>query len=183
MMKVLVTGAYSTGKSTLVDAVSASLRKAGLSVEVLSDIARDCPVALNGEQTEAATLWLLNTQIAREIEATQRECEIILCDRGIPDIRAHFEDVATRSDGHLVPSMAPFLDAWMALYDLILLSRVDPSCLIEADGLRVTDEAFRARLDRYAAEGLEGRDNVLELPLGVENRLDYTLEEIRRRLS
>jgi nicotinamide riboside kinase len=182
-MKVLVTGAYSTGKSTLVIAVSDSLREAGRSVEVLPDVARDCPVALNGEQTEVATLWLLNTQIAREIEAAQRDCEIILCDRGIPDIRAHFEDVATRTEGDLVPHMAPFLNAWMALYDLILVSRLDPSCPIEADGLRVTDPAYRARLDRYAAEGLEGYHNVIELPLGLEKRLDYALEAIRRRLS
>lgn len=182
-MKVLVTGAYSTGKSMLVSALSGALCDDGLSVEVLSDVARDCPIALNCEQTEEATLWLLSTQIAREIEAAQRQCDIILCDRGIPDIRAHFQDVATRAKSHFVSRMAPFLDAWMAQYDLILLSRVDPTCPVEADGLRVADPLYRASLDVYAAEGLQGYDNVQELPYGFEKRVDYALDAIRRCLS
>ncbi|MFT9092451.1 MAG: ATP-binding protein [Gluconacetobacter sp.] len=182
MFKILVTGAYSTGKSSLVDAITRSLRAADHSVTILPDVARDCPFPLNLDQTERATLWLLTTQIAREIEASYKTTEIIICDRGVPDILAHFTELATRGTVDLIPRMMPFLNAWIKLYDLILLSRLNPDIPIEADGLRCMDPDYRSYLDRNAARGLEGYNNTIELPFDEQERLCCALKEIGQRL-
>jgi len=62
-------------------------------VNVLPDVARESPAPLNENQTDEASIWLASVQISREIAAGFRESDVLLCDRGVPDILAHHQDV------------------------------------------------------------------------------------------
>lgn len=181
MLKVIVTGAYSTGKSTLVDALAMALLASGRTVAKVPDVARGSPVPLNAAQNADASLWLIATQVAREVEAAQGPEEVMLCDRGVPDVLAHDLDLA--ASGGWVAPLRPFLDRWLSSYDLLLFARIDERIPIAADGLRVEDPAYRTRLDRCAAAVLDGRQGVSELPLGSAERLAYAIEAIERSLD
>jgi nicotinamide riboside kinase len=183
VLKVIVTGAFSTGKTSLVDALSSDLVNRGLTVATLPDVARDCPVPLNADQTEDATLWLLATQIAREIEAALGAEMVMLCDRGVPDVLAHQFDLGSSGKAGWGDLLNPFLDSWLSTYDLILFSRVDERIPIASDGLRVEDSAYRTWLDQLADRVLFGRANVEELPSESTQRLGYAREAIVRSLS
>jgi nicotinamide riboside kinase len=183
MLKVIVTGAFSTGKTTLVGSLADALIGSGITVARLPDVARNCPVTLNSDQTDDASLWLLTTQISREIAAAFGMEQVLLCDRGVPDVLAHHLVVRERDGEGRVALLDRFLDIWLETYDLILLSRVDESVPIMSDGLRDGDAAYRTMLDDYAARVLAGRKGVHELPFEGAQRLDYAREMIARSLA
>jgi predicted ATPase len=150
MAKVIVTGAFSTGKTSLVDALEPALLARGLSVLRLEDVARTCPFPLNEGQTDEASAWLATTQVSRELQAAAASPDIVLCDRGVPDILAHQEDLRATGRGGLLETMRQFLERWCGTYSVVLASRVDPSIPPEEDGLRFADAAYRARLAHRA---------------------------------
>ena len=179
-VKVIVTGAYSTGKTTLSVDLHNTLIDRGMSCRLLPDISRSCPLPLNTEQADDTSLWLIGSQIASEIEAVAEAPDIVLCDRGIPDILAHQQDVALRRSDGSVALLRQFLDHWLSTYTLFLFSRVDEAVPIEPDGLRNTDPNYRSLLDRFAADVLKGSTNVVTLPFDPHARLDVALQAIRR---
>lgn len=183
MLKVIVTGAFSTGKTSLVDALSSDLIAWGLTVAKVPDVARDCALPLNEDQTEEATLWLLTTQIAHEVEAAFGPEMVMLCDRGVPDVLAHYLDLGSSNKAEWADLLKPFLDSWLSTYDLILFSRIDETIPIASDGLRTEDSAYRTRLDQLADRVLFGLANVDELPSDSAQRLRYAREAIVRSLS
>ncbi len=182
MLKVIITGAYSTGKTGLVDALCSDLRSIGRTVARVPDVARNCPVPLNTDQNADATLWLITTQVAREIEASLGKEDVMLCDRGLPDVLAHDLDVKG-TGGDWVRPLQPFLDLWLPTYDLLLFARVDERVPVAGDGLRVEDPVYRSRLDRCAESVLAGRPGVLELPHGASERLSYARDAVMRSLG
>ena len=181
-IKVVVTGAYSTGKTTLVCDLALAIGRAGFSCEVLQDISRSCPLPLNVDQTDDTTLWLIGSQVAAEIAAMSGSPDVILCDRGIPDILAHHLDVLTRRSEERVELLRPFLLQWLDTYDLLLLSRVNEAVPIEADGLRNTSPAYRTLLDGYAAMVTQGLGAAAELPFGEPARIEMSFHAVLRLL-
>lgn len=180
---MIITGAFSTGKTSLADSLADALIKSGLTVTRVPDMARHCPAPLNSGQTEDASLWLLTTQIAREIGTALGPEQVMLCDRGVPDVLAHHFEVRARYGDGRVGLPGQFLDSWLGTYDLILFSRVDEAVPILPDGLRTGDAAYRTMLDSYAARVLSGRERVYELPFGESRRLDYAQALVTHSLS
>lgn len=178
--KVIVTGAYCTGKTTHAQDLQVALADRGHSCVLLPDVARQCPLPLNADQTEATSLWLFGNQVAAEIGAHFARPDFVLCDRGIPDIMTHHADLEARCTDGPVGLLLPFFDYWLSTYDLILFSRVDETLLIEADGIRDTDASYRTRLDSLAAASLTGRSNVVLLPSRRGERLEVSLQAISR---
>lgn len=182
-LKVLVTGPFSTGKSTVVAGLADGLTAGRIGVAVLPDAARNCPLPLNERQTEEASLWLIATQIANEIEACSRELEVVLCDRGIPDIVAHHEEAGGLKPSVHFAAIVPFLIEWCGTYDLILASTIDDSLPVVGDGLRVVSEEYRRKLGQRSEQVLTRVGNVLTMPLGQTERVRYALAVIADRLN
>lgn len=178
MLKVIVTGAFSTGKTKLLAALEAELIGAGLTVVNLPDVARECPLPLNEIQTDEASLWLLTTQISKEIVTSQGFEHVLLCDRGVPDIFAHQLDHSENDRAAWLEPIAPFAEKWISTYDIILLSRVDEAVPIAPDGLRSEDAAYRTRLDRRATEALASRPDIIELDNSFPVRLAQARDAI-----
>ena len=179
-VKVIVTGAYSTGKTTLARDLRSALADRGVSCRLVPDVSRQCPLPLNTEQADDTSLWLIGSQIAGEIEAVAEAPDIVLCDRGIPDILAHQQDVASRRPAGSVALLRPFLDHWLSTYVLFLFSRVDETVPIERDGLRDPDPNYRTLLDGFAAGVLKGLSDVVTLPFDESERLNVALQAISR---
>ena len=68
-MKIAFIGTHGVGKTTLCYELAASLKKRDLSVELVREVARECPLPINRDTTLKAQSWILHTQIARELEA------------------------------------------------------------------------------------------------------------------
>lgn len=183
-LKVIVTGAYSTGKSTLVCALSRLLTARGLKVQVIPDAARSCPFPLNRDQAEDGTLWLAATQITREISAMSDKVDVVLCDRGIPDILAHHLDADLSFQQKRVDLIIPFLEDWLMSYDCVLRSTLNNSIEIVPDGLRSLEPEYRQKLAELAEVVTDKLNNLVVLShapeLAVKTSLDAVLDAERR---
>lgn len=183
MLKVLVTGAYSTGKSTLVESLASNFRER-CSVAVVPDIARQCPFKLNRAQDEKGTLWLLTRQISNELEFSINCPDVLLCDRGIPDILAHLEEARTRGAAGVYPGLLkPFLIEWCRTYKLVFVSKIDSRLPTVRDAIRIPDQEFRAQMEAFSNAVLaEFTPQARTLALSSCKRLAESLELIEREL-
>lgn len=178
-LKVLVTGAYSTGKSTIVSLVAQHLKATGLKVMILDDVARSSPYLLNKDQDADGTIWLATTQISRELHSMKTANDIVICDRGVPDILAHNSN-ADSCNGGILNTILPFLMEWTMTYDIIFLSDVNKAIPIAPDGLRILDEEYRNRMGICACLALEGRSDIIELPHDEGERLKRITSVVSR---
>lgn len=179
-----MTGAFSTGKSRLVELIGFELRKSH-SVATAPDVARECPFPLNKNQGEDATVWLLTKQVSNELEISRNRPDVVLCDRGIPDILAHSEEARTRGVTSVrLDSLKPFLFEWCKSYDIVFASRIDFNITTASDSLRVLDDSFRARMEAFSDAVLaEFTPHARNLALSPEKRLNESLNLIERELK
>ncbi len=152
--KILVSGAFATGKTTLCNRVADRLVSEGRSVTILSETPRRCPFALNKDQTPLASAWLLGEQIRSEVEVVVSEPELVICDRGIPDIVSHTTilEVAGRRDQDLKTSLLDLARSWCRTYDIVFWALLDPHEQIESDGVRVADKRYQEFLEASIEE-------------------------------
>lgn len=178
-----MTGAFSTGKSSLVESLASSLGQR-YSIAVVPDVARQCPFALNRAQGEEGTLWLLTKQVTNELEMSVQQPDLLLCDRGIPDIVAHLEETRTRGAAGVRPDLLrPFLIEWCRTYKLVFVSKIDSRILTLRDPHRVLDHGFRAEMEAFSDTVLaEFTPQARSLSLSPDERISESLELIEREL-
>lgn len=173
MRKLLVTGAHSTGKSGLASAIVEDMRLAGYSAVLVEDVARSCPFAIGLGQTDRGTMWLLHQQVAAELRAEAGNADWIVCDRGVPDILAHWTEIGLRSgsQSELMERLKAYLTVWAQSYSDVFQSFIDERIPLIADGLREPDPAYRVLMERLVVEELQKLGvSSISLPFGIEDR-------------
>jgi nicotinamide riboside kinase len=165
--KVAFIGTHGVGKTTLCYGLAARLKKRDVSLEVVHEVARRCPLPINRETSVASQSWILHTQIAEELTAEARY-PMVICDRSALDNYVYLLIAAGPQQ-----ALNTLVDRWMNSYDLLF--HVPIVSAPSADGVRATDPVFqRAVDDRLLAElskrGLPvmrldpgGRDDWLQL--------------------
>jgi nicotinamide riboside kinase len=154
-LKIAFIGSHGVGKTTLCYGLAARLKARDLSVEVVREVARRCPLAINQETGVAAQSWILHSQIAEELVA-QELYPVVICDRSVLDNYVYMLLAAGRQS-----QLEPLLEAWLPSYGL--LARVPIVGTPSADGVRATDPSFQRAVDErltreLAAHGLPLRE-------------------------
>jgi nicotinamide riboside kinase len=175
-VKIAFIGTHGVGKTTLCYDLAAALKRQGLEVDVVKEVARLSPLPINRQTSLEAQTWILMTQVAEEIRSGAYHA-VVVCDRSVLDNYAYM----VRACGRQV-AYEPFVAQWMKSYDLLF--KVPISGLPSPDGVRDTDEVFMRSIDelvdrllgdmkvpceRLAPEGRAGwidrvRDVVLKRP-------------------
>jgi len=153
-MKLALIGTHGVGKTTLAYDVCALLKKGGRNVELVTEMARRCPLAVNEGTSLEAQLWILHAQIAAELEAAHR-APFVLCDRSVLDNYCYLVNKCGRQ-----PELEGWLEKWLDTYNLLVgVPLVRESIYAEgfrqpslADGFRATDRAFQQRIDALLKE-------------------------------
>ncbi len=159
-MKLAFIGTHGVGKTTLCFELAATLKRLDLSVDLVKEVARSCPLPINRDTTDAAQNWILHTQVAREIELSDGY-DAIVCDRAVVDNYAYMVHAAGRR-----PEMEPFIRHWMATYDLLV--KVPVIAPPSFDGTRDTSVDFQSDIDQLIDKLLaEFELDYLELPGGT----------------
>jgi AAA domain len=169
----LIVGAYATGKTTLVTAAQVALRLDGIDVEVRGDVARQTALPLNLTQTIATSTFLIAEGIRQELELLARCPEVILCDRGAPDVLSHTRVLDLDARGWSVyGELLSATKAWIRTYDAVLWAKVDEAFPIEDDGIRVLDRSYRLKLEAALTDVFDDLD-VAPTPVAsdVEERI------------
>jgi thymidylate kinase len=158
-MKLAFIGTHGVGKTTLCYAVAAGLKRQGLNVDIVKEMARLSPLPINRQTSLEAQTWILMTQIAEEIRSSAQH-DVVICDRSVLDNYAYMLFACGRQK-----AFERFVDHWMKTYDLLF--KVPISGQAAADGVRDTDEFFMRQIDRLVDELVEDRGLACErLPGG-----------------
>jgi len=149
-MKVAFIGSHGVGKTALCFGLAAHLKKIDITVGLVQEVARDCPMPINRETTLPAQSWILHTQIAREIAATERN-QAVVCDRSVLDNYAYLVHRVGRR-----PELDPMVEDWLKGYTLLV--KVPIWQKPRFDGVRATDLSFQREIDAEVEELVEEFD-------------------------
>ena len=139
-MKLAFIGTHGVGKTTLCYDLAAALKRQGVNVDMVKEVARLSPLPINRKTSLDAQTWILTTQIAEEIRSAAQH-EVVVCDRSVLDNYAYLSFACGRQK-----AIERFVDYWMKSYTLLF--KVPISGQAAADGVRDTDEFFMRQIDQ-----------------------------------
>ncbi|MBN2056371.1 ATP-binding protein [bacterium] len=138
-MKLAFIGSHGVGKTTLCFELAGRLKRLEYNVDIVKEVARECPLPINRATSLAAQLWILHTQCARELAACAR-FEMVVCDRSVLDNYAYL----LHSQGTQA-AVEAWLQEWLHSYDFLVKVPVwRPPTF---DGTRDTGEDFQLIID------------------------------------
>lgn len=146
-MKIAFIGSHGVGKTTLCFDVAARLKRLDLSIDLVKEVARLCPLPINRETTAEAQAWILHQQINEEIVAASRY-DIVVSDRAVLDNYAY---MVHQVGPH--PAYEPLVRFWMRTYDAVF--KVPIIAPPSFDGTRDTSAIFQREVDELIGELVE----------------------------
>lgn len=156
--KIAFIGSHGVGKTTLCYGLAARLKTLDISLDVVNEIARRCPLPINQDTTLAAQAWILHSQIAEEIVAAARY-DLVICDRSVLDNYVYL--LLAAQEHHDLEAM---VHSWTTSYDLLI--KVPILQQLQADGLRSTDPVFQRAVEQRLQHEIETRQlQVLDLEI------------------
>jgi thymidylate kinase len=139
-MKVAFIGSHGVGKTTLCYDLAAILKRQGLSVDIVKEVARLSPLPINRKTSLEAQTWILTTQISEEIRSASQH-QVVVCDRSVLDNYAYMVLACGRQRW-----LERLINHWIRTYDLLF--KVPVSGEAAADGVRDTDDFFIRSIDQ-----------------------------------
>jgi thymidylate kinase len=151
LFKVALVGTHGINKTTLAYELAGALKRRGRTVELLTEIARECPFPLNEQATREAYLWIIARQVQLEIEKAPR-ADVLVCDRSVLDNFAYYVRRYGSTDEQ-AEALGAYCQSWMKSYDMLV--RLPITQPLAADGFRSTNEEFQHDIDRLCDELFE----------------------------
>ena len=148
-LKLAFIGSHGVGKTTLAFGLAARLKARDVSLDVVHEVARRCPLPINESTSVAAQSWILHTQVAEEVVAAARY-PVVLCDRSVVDNYVYMVLAA----GEREP-FETLVGSWIRTYDLLV--HVPIAGRLQPDGIRAPDPAFQRLVEERLDRELERR--------------------------
>ena len=167
MFKIALVGTHGVNKTTIAYELAGVLKRRGRTVELITEIARECPFPLNEQATREAYHWIIARQVQREIEKAPR-ADVLVCDRSVLDNFAYFVRRYGKTGSESL-ALGGYCLAWMETYDLLV--RLPIAQPLTADGFRSTDLDFQREIDHLCDELFEGRYNEHTRPAYLRDSL------------
>jgi thymidylate kinase len=139
-MKIAFIGTHGVGKTTLCYDLAGRLKRLDLSVDIVKEVARACPLPINQDTTLEAQAWILHTQIAEEIAAAAKY-QAVVCDRSVLDNYAYLAERVGRRREY-----DSLVRRWVTTYSGLFKVPVLESPTY--DGTRDLSDSFQLRIDR-----------------------------------
>lgn len=140
-MKIAFIGTHGTGKTTLAHELVSKLKKKGIDAGFLSEVARSCPFPLNEETTKKSQVWIILSQIIREMEAEEK-CETLVSDRSVLDGYCYYVNKFGRSK-----ILEPLVREHLKTYSFLIRIPIRKEFL-KKDKVRSTDLNFQESVDK-----------------------------------
>ena len=170
-MKIAFIGTHGVGKTTLCYDLAGVLKRGGVAVDMVKEVARLSPLPINRKTSLDAQTWILMTQVAEEIRS-KAYSDVVVCDRSALDNYAYMALACGRQK-----PFERFVAHWMKSYDLLF--KVPISGAASADGIRDTDEFFMRSIDTLVDKLLaEMRVPHQVLPAGDRDSWTATVRDV-----
>lgn len=122
-IKVGILGSKKVGKTTLANLLNGHLKAMGQSSDLVSEVARICPLPINEHTNLSTAYWLLGAQISSEaLVAASRD--FVICDRTVLDLYPFTKyGLRKMGHGHITKAASYELGMIQSLIQSYLLSR------------------------------------------------------------
>lgn len=170
MFKVALVGTHGVNKTTLAYELAGVLKRKGRTVELLTEIARECPFPLNEQATREAYQWIIARQVQLEIEKSPR-ADVLVCDRSVLDNFAYYVR-RYGLKGEEAEALGLYCRSWMRTYDLLV--RLPVTQALAPDGFRSTDAEFQREIDLLCDELFESAYTQTTRPAYIRSSLSAT---------
>ncbi|MEK6913835.1 MAG: AAA family ATPase [Nanoarchaeota archaeon] len=166
-MKIALIGTHGTGKTTSAYGIALKLKENGFNVDILGEVARECPFPINENTTKEAQTWILFMQYLKEIEREEK-CDYLVCDRSLLDNYAYYVRKFGRSK-----ALEPFILEHMKSYGYLFKIPINEKYLIN-DGARAVNKEFQKEMDILIDELLK----IFDIPFIDYVDLETTIKTI-----
>jgi hypothetical protein len=170
LFKVALVGTHGVNKTTVAYELAGVLKRRGRTVELLTEIARECPFPLNENASREAYQWIIARQVQLEIEKYRR-ADILVCDRSVLDNFAYYVRRYGMESAEAC-ALGNYCRSWMKSYNLLV--RLPITNPISADGFRSTDSDFQTEIDRLCDSLFESEYNEETIPSYVRGPISAT---------
>ena len=167
MFKVALVGTHGVNKTTIAYELAGVLKRKGFAVELLTEIARECPFPLNEQATREAHQWIIARQIQLELEKAPR-ADALVCDRSVLDNFAYYVRRYGKNSEE-AEALGAYCRSWMRSYDLLV--RLPITQALAPDGFRSTDAEFQHEIDELCDELFESSYDAQSHPSYVRGPL------------
>jgi len=181
-MKIAFIGTHGTGKTSLCLETAAWFNRNSKHIDIVKEIATDSPaLSINDATTIGSQLYILHTQIARELLAAERFHHVV-ADRSILDNYAYLK---RKFGPH--PIEGYLFSEWISTYDFQFLVPIHYSLI--GTNIRPEDELFQRDIDGLVLKLLEEHDvshHKLTIPdpsEGGKSFIEQVKETIRKSSS
>jgi len=177
MYKIGLISTHGTGKTTLTYSICGELKKQGIKVKPIAEIAtlafeRGFPI--NKNTTLESQAWIFHNQCSLELEAEMYKYEVCICDRTVLDNYCYMEYTLGKQEKYLEMSLNHYkMHPYTKLY---LVPIVDEDVPLLFDGVRATNKDFQKEIDTKLRTFLKDkRIEFIELP--IPNPKDTTRQD------
>lgn len=157
MKKILITGVYSSGKTSLIALLEQRLNTLNIESKVFSEVSRECPFPLNCNQTLESSCWLISKQVENELN-TYLNMDFLIFDRGLLDIFAHTKDFLSESGNQsnifFLNIFEELLKLSLTRFDYIFHAQSSDKYEIYDDGVRNLDKSYQIKLEEIHVDYL-----------------------------
>jgi len=139
-MKIAFLGTHGTGKTTLAHDLVTRLKKRGIDAGILSEVARQCPFPINEDTTKKSQLWIILSQIIKELEAEEKY-SVVICDRSVLDGYCYYVNKFGRAK-----FLEPLILKHLKTYSHLIRVPIRKG-LLKKDKIRSTNDDFQKKVD------------------------------------
>jgi predicted ATPase len=184
MKKILITGVFSTGKTSLIKLVKGQLESFNKKILVIDEVARECPFDLNKKQDLISSSWLVMRQLQNELQADTENYDFVIFDRGLPDIISHVEYIVKdNTDKIFLDQLKLLASVSCDRFDYIFFSKISDNFIIEADKIREVDRDYQRELEKLHLDFLKQTKALyMELPETNTERLPFIISKLNMAL-
>ncbi|MBO6561848.1 MAG: ATP-binding protein [Nisaea sp.] len=182
-MKIGLTGAHGTGKTSLAKNLQSNLIKINITKicnetpRIIIDLVDDSTFFQRGKNTTLRQLLIFLFQ-ATEDYFQEKEADILIADRTMIDHLAYTLDLFPEFENSAECNALIFsIKKWMQTYDHIF--KIPIEFPLENDGVREEDINFQARIDQKI-DALYDKFNIQPIPVSgsTQDRADFILKKI-----
>ena len=188
MKRIAVFGTHGAAKTTLVYKLASYLKMKDKNVTVIHETARQSPFPINTDVVYQTTLYVVTSQVQKELKAEAEGFDISISDRTPSDAFIYINHL--NRGNNLTKSLEDFCFEWIKEYNVLIYLEPAEGFKISEDGVRAVDseyqklirDDFRA-LVKNVEEKFEDKINIIKADSNQifdEDQCDILLEKINR---
>ena len=182
-MKIAVSGAHSTGKTTFLKAVRLRLDALNVDYQLVPDLALSCPLPILFRHTPESALWIVARGISEEISAISKST-LTLIDRPVIDAWAYLmasNHEYGNKDSPVLRTLVNSIESWVATYDIVYRTVINEGIPIDVKLGRYGDAIYRSKVGDCIEAACQ-RFTVVSRPLlssDTSSEVDWLVAEIQ----